>query len=374
MLILLIYICCCFFCEGRSEELSCSRTPFGITPEGGEVYAYCLKSKSMEVTIINYGASVQRIRVDDRYGKRRDVVLGHRSLDGYLSKKGYFGCVVGRYANRIEGGSFVLNGKNYQLSKNNSGNTLHGGNQGLSHKLWRGTMFETKDSIGVILEFTSPHLDEGFPGELKCQVVYSLKKKNCLSIAYHVTSDRPTVVNLTNHTYFNLYDGGRTNIWQHKLKIFASKYTPVDENMIPTGHIKSIYESPFDFSKLSLMGEMFDLTNHQIKIAKGYDHNFVLSREKAKHDKLMLATILQEDRSGITLQVYTTEPGVQIYTANYLDGTISNWDGGYYPQYGGVTFETQHFANSPNIPSFPSTTITPDQPFKSVTQWRFFMD
>ncbi len=329
---------------------------------------YTLKnSKGMEVKITNYGAIVMSILAPDRQGKFDDVVLGFDTPEEYRVKKEhpYFGAVVGRYGNRIAKGQFTLDGKTYTLAKNNGPNALHGGLVGFDKKVWKGAQKGNK----VTLETVSADGEEGYPGELRVTVAYELSEANELKIDYTAKTNKPTVVNLTNHTYFNLGGPGRKDILAHDLKLNASHYTPVDAGLIPTGEIAAVAGTPFDFRQAARIGSRIDAKDEQIRLGGGYDHNFVLDRKSAS--KLELAAEAYEPISGRSLTVTTTEPGVQFYTGNFLDGAIVGKGKQAYGKRKAFCLETQHYPDSPNQAKFPSTVLRPKDTYRSTTVFQF---
>jgi aldose 1-epimerase len=346
------------------------KEPFGNTPDGKEVFLYTLKSPSgMIVKITNYGGTVTQIIVPDRNKKFRDVVLGFNSLDGYTSKQNtsYFGALIGRYGNRIANGRFTLNGKTYQIPKNDNGvNSLHGGEVGFNKRVWEPTPSGTAENPALRLHYTSPDGEQGFPGTLQVDVTYSLGTNNDLHIDYRATTDKPTVLNLTNHSYFNLEGPGSPTVLNHKLTLMADRFTPIDANLIPTGAIVTVAGTPFDFRKPTAIGAHINEKNQQLEYGKGYDHNFVLNGTSG----LVQAAKVEEPTSGRVMEVLTTQPGVQFYSGNFLDGKNVGI-GGAYKYRSALCLETQHFPDSPNHPNFPSTVLNPGQEFHSTTIYRF---
>ena len=347
-------------------QTSVAKAPFGKTPDGKPVDVYTLKDSALEIKIITWGAHVASIQAPDRTGAVADVVLGYNSMDGansgYIAdSKTYMGSVVGRYGNRIGHAQFVLDGKTFHLSANDHGNTLHGGVSGFDYKNWTAK----KIPKGVELTIVSPDGDMGFPGTLTAHVRYTLEGDK-LRIAYTATTDKPTVINLTNHSYFNLAGSG--DILKHVLWVNAGRYTPTDKLSIPLGDLPTVAGTPFDFGTPTAIGARIHDDNEQLKLAKGYDHNLVLN---APNDLTHPAIKLTDPASGRTLTVYTTEPGVQFYTGNFLDGTLTGRAGTPYTQYGGLCLETQHFPDSPNRNSFPSTTLRPGETYRTTTIFQF---
>jgi len=342
-----------------------TKQPFGKTADGTQVDIYTLKSGPIEARIITYGAIVQSIKVPDKSGKSGDVVLGFDSLDGYTSgpkpNPAFFGAIIGRYANRIAGGQFTLDGKTYHTPQNDGKNTLHSGPKGFDKAVWKAKEI----AHGVELTHVSADGDAGFPGTLTAVVRYTLVDKD-LKIDYSATTDSDTVLNLTNHSYFNLAGEGNGEILQNQVKINASRYTPVDENLIPTGELAPIAGTPFDFRKPTAVGARINDDNDQLKKGHGYDHNWVLDSGKFSE-----AAEVYEPSSGRVLQVLTDQPGVQFYTGNFLDGTITGKGGKAYQRRDALCLETQHFPDSPNHPKFPTTELKPGQKFHTVTVFRF---
>jgi len=333
------------------------------TADGTQIQLYVLKnSRGMEVAISDFGATVVSLKVPDRTGNFADVVLGYDDASGYVNDKSYFGAAIGRYGNRIGKARFTLNGKTYELSKNDGENQLHGGVKGFNKKVWTAKPVRG----GVRFTYASKDGEEGYPGNLKAEVTYTLTDKNELKIDYRATTDKSTVVNLTNHSYFNLAADG--DILKHELTLHASKFTPVDATLIPTGEIRDVKNTPFDFTKAAAIGSRIGNEDEQLKFGKGYDHNFVLDRPKAG-----LATVAEvyEPTSGRVLTVLTTEPGIQFYSGNFLDGTTKGKGGKAYEFRTGFCLETQHFPDSPNKKDFPSTVLNPGSEYKSTTIYQF---
>jgi len=340
---------------------------FGRTADGQPVEMFTLTGPSgVEVRAITYGAIVTSIRVPDRRGTLADVALGFDTLAGYLTEHPFFGAVVGRYGNRIANARFVLDGRTYQLAANNGPNHLHGGTRGFDKYVW--TAAPIAGANGVAFTRTSPDGEEGYPGTLTVRVAYTLTDANALMIDYQATTDKATPVNLTQHTYFNLAGHDAGTILDHELTIDADRFTPVGESLIPTGTLAPVEGTPFDFRRPVKVGARIDAANEQIKFGRGYDHNWVLNRRGAA---AQLAARVTEPRSGRTLEVLTTEPGVQFYTGNFLDATVKGKGGVAYPRRGGLCLETQHYPDSPNQPSFPTTILRPGSTYRSQTIWRF---
>jgi aldose 1-epimerase len=339
---------------------------FGKTEDGQQTDLYILTNKhGMEAAITNYGGTVVTLKVPDRNGKVEDVVLGYDKLDDYATGKAYFGAIVGRYANRIAHAKFTLDGITYTLQKNDGDNHLHGG---FNKRVW--TPKDVSSSAGQALELTylSKDGEEGFPGNLSVKVVYTLTDQNELKIDYSATTDKDTVLNLTNHCYFNLAGQGNGDILRHQLMIRADRFTPVDANLIPTGELRSVKGTPFDFTTATAIGARIDQDNEELKLGRGYDHNWVLNNGTTGSSTV--AAQAYEPHSGRLLEVQTTQPGLQFYTGNFLDG-IHGKQGKVYNRRNAFCLETQHFPDSPNHPDFPSTVLKPGQHFVSTTVYRF---
>ena len=339
---------------------------FGKTPHGDEVTLYTLTNvKGMSVSIMDYGATIVKILVPDRAGKMADVVLGFDKLTPYFHQTEYFGAVVGRYGNRIARGKFTLDHIDYHLPINNPPNSLHGGTVGFDKHVWKREEVDSEDPA-VRFSLLSPDGDQGYPGNLFASVTYTLNDDNRLRIAYSATTDKPTVINLTNHAYYNLAGAGNGTIVDHVITLHADKYTPVDATLIPTGEKKDVAGTPFDLREPTAIGAHLKETGGK---PVGYDHNFVL--RKGFFSDWALAAEVDEPTSGRTLKVYTDQPGVQFYTGNFLNGTLKGHDGKSYPQYGGFCLETQHFPDSPNEPDFPTTVLRPGDTYETATLLEF---
>ena len=344
-----------------------TKADFGKTKEGTPVQIFTLTNGSgMEAKIMTYGGIVVSLKAPDRNGAMADIVLGFDSLKEYEENNSpYFGALIGRYGNRIGHARFSLDGKEYTLEKNNGENTLHGGSHGFNTKVW--TPKQLPDG-GLELTYVSHDGEEGFPGTLTLVAVYRLTAANELKIDYTASTDKPTVVNPTNHSYFNLKGAGNGDILGHVVTLYAGRFTPVDAGLIPTSELKSVAGTPVDFTKPIAVGARSGQSDQQLKFGTGYDHNWVLD---SGGGKLALAAKVEEPTTGRVLEVLTTEPGVQFYTGNFLDGTLKGKGGKVYAQRNGLALETQHFPDSPNKPSFPSTTLRPGQKFQSQTVYRF---
>ena len=350
------------------ETPGVSRAPFGRTADGKAVEVFTLTNRNgLQVKAITYGGIITSVRVPDRAGALADVVLGFDTLDGYLKGHPYFGSIVGRYGNRIAGGKFTLDGRTFTLATNNGPNHLHGGKVGFDKVVWSAAPAPASaGGAGVVLSHTSPDGDEGYPGTLRARVTYTLTDRDELVVEYQATTDKATPINLTQHSYFNLAGGG--DILDHDLTIHAGRYTPVDATLIPTGELARVDGTPFDFRKPAKVGARIDAAHEQLKNGLGYDHNFVLDGSPGE---LRPAARLVDPKSGRTLDVSTTEPGVQFYSGNFLDGTLTGKGGEIYRRRAGLCLETQHFPDSPNKPNFPSTILRPGAEFRSKTVFTF---
>lgn len=345
-----------------------SKEPFGKAKSGELVERYTMRNQSgMEVAVLTYGGIVQAIRLPHGPGKTVDVALGFDTLDGYLGEHPYFGALIGRYGNRIGNAKFSLNGKEYKLAANNNGHALHGGLKGFDKVVWAPKEVPG-DEPALDLTYTSKDGEEGYPGDLTVTVRYTLTNNNELRIDYNATTDKDTVVNLTNHTYFNLAGAGEGDILGHSIQILADRFTPVDAGLIPTGELRTVAGTPFDFLELRPIGARIMQDDPQMVNGKGYDHNYVLN---SGGGALALAARVTGPNGLRTMEVHTTEPGIQFYSGNFLDGTIKGKGGRAYAQRYGFCLETQHFPDSPNKPDFPSVVLKPGQKYQSTTVYRF---
>lgn len=343
------------------------------TDDFDRIQLFTLKNKAgTEIKITNYGAILTSIRVADRNGEFADIALGYNGVEGYINAvdKPYFGAIVGRYGNRLAKGSFTLDGETYSLAKNNDPNHLHGGIVGFDKVVWDAKPIEGKNFSGLELSYLAKDREEGYPGNLDCKVTYKLTDDNEIVMEYQATTDKATPVNLTNHTYFNLAGEGSGTILDHIVHLNADHYTPVDQTLIPTGEIAPVKDTPFDFTIEKSIGKDINQENEQLQFGRGYDHNFVLNK-KGQADKMTLAATVYEPKSGRFLEVLTEEPGVQFYTGNFLDGRLTGKAGKPYLNRGGFCLETQHFPDSPNQPTFPSTILRPTETYSTKTIFRF---
>ena len=343
---------------------SIGRTDFGQTKDGKAVDLYTLTNKNgLVAKITNYGGIVTELHVPDRSGQNGNVVLGFATLDKYVAGHPFFGTITGRVANRIGKGRFTLDGKEYKLQTNNGPNHLHGGNNGFDKKVWEAAPRETRDGPALVLRYTSPDGDSGYPGTLTTTVTYTLTNDDELKVDYRATTDKPTIVNLTNHSYFNLAGDGNGTVLDQELTINADKYTVFDNTQIPTGEIRPVEGTPLDFRKPTRIGARIQ----QVE-GGGYDHNFVLN---GKTGQMKLCARVHDRKSGRVMEIRTTEPGVQLYTANGLNGSITGVSGKPYEKYGALCLETQHYPDSVNHPEFPSVVLRPGQTYQTTTVHKF---
>ena len=359
-----------FLAEPIQKTMHIDKRAFGKLEDGTTVDIYTLKNRNgIEVEITNYGGAVVSIKTPDRRGQMADIALGYDDPLGYVADTSYFGALIGRYANRIALGKFTLNGVEYKLAQNNGVNHLHGGVRGFNKALWQAREARRSDGVALELTYSSKDGEESYPGNLTVTATYVLTNKNELRIEYSATTDKETIVNLTHHSYFNLAGAGSGDILSHQVKINADKFTPVDETLIPTGELKAVKGTPFDFSRSTAIGSRINQPDNQLVLGKGYDHNFVLNK---KGKALSLAASVYEPSSGRVLDMWTTEPGMQFYTGNFLDkvrgkaGTVYNFRGGF-------CLEAQHFPDSPNKPTFPSTVLKPGERYTQTTVYRFLV-
>ena len=346
-----------------------SRTPFGASPDGTPIELFTLRNaQGTQLSAINYGGTIVSLLVRDRAGALDDVVLGFDSLSGYLAHPAYFGAIVGRYANRIRQGRFTLDGKTYRLARNDGSHHLHGGTKGFDKVVWKAEPFRNEQGEGLALSHTSPEGDEGYPGTLMVRVEYLLTEDDELVVDYEAVTDAPTPINLTQHSYFNLAGAGNGDILSHELRIDAEWFTPVDSTLIPTGEIAPVAKTPFDFVAPRTIGARIDEQEEQLVHAGGYDHNFVL---KGGGPGPAHAARVVEPNSGRTLDVFTTEPGLQLFSGNFKGAPMSGKGAQAYGPRSGFCLETQHYPDSPNQPGFPSTILRPGEQYRSRTVFKF---
>ncbi len=358
-----------------ASALTIEKAPFG-TVDGKSVDCYTLTNDhGVAMKVSTYGGIVTSLIVPDKDGKPGDIVLGFTTVDGYTSEgylKGcpYFGALIGRYGNRIGGAKFTLEGKEYTLAKNNGPNNLHGGVKGFDKQLWDAKEVKAKNAVGVELTYVSKAGEEGFPGDLTAKITYWLTDKNELKIEYTATTDTATICNLTHHSYFNLGGEGSGDILGTRIRLYADKFTPVDSTLITTGELQDVAKTPFDFRKATAIGARINDDDEQLKFGKGYDHNWVINRKGAKG--LVLAATASDSATGRAMDVLTTEPGIQMYSGNFLDGTLVGKSGKPYVHRGGFCLETQHYPDSPNKLDWPSVELKPGQTYATTTVYRFY--
>lgn len=348
----------------EKARMSIAKERFGQTPDGQQVDLYTLtNANGLRSKVTNYGAILVSMEVPDRNGKLADVTLGYDSLDRYLKRGSFFGATVGRYANRIGKAGFVLNGVEYKLAANSGPNHIHGGSKGFDKVVWEAERVETKDAVGVRMSYLSKDGEEGYPGNLKCSVTYTLTNNDELKISYGAETDKTTVVNMTNHSYWNLAGQGNGDVLGHELLLNADRYTVADKGLIPTGEIRTVKGTALDFTKPVTIGARI------AQVGSGYDHNYVLN---SGGGSLALCARVYEPASGRLMEVYTTEPGVQLFTGNFLDGSVAGKAGKMYKRHGGFCLETQHFPDSPNKPEFPSVVLEPGRKYATTTVHKFY--
>lgn len=351
-----------------AETASVTRERFGAMPDGKPVDVFTLANgRGVRMRLLTYGAIIQTLETRDRSGKLDDVVLGFDDLQGYVKSSPYFGAIVGRYGNRIARGRFTLEGKTYTLAVNNAPNHLHGGIKGFDKVIWNAEPFRSDTAVGVVLTHTSPDGDEGYPGTLRAKVTYTLGSRDELAIDAEATTDKPTVVNLTNHTYWNLA-GGTRDILGHVMQLGSSAIVPVDSTLIPTGKLMPTAGTPFDFRTPTPVGARIDDPHVQIRYGRGYDHTFVLDQGAGTTSPAARVT---EPTTGRSLEIFTTEPGIQVYSGNFLDGSFAGKRGMVYARRFGLALETHHYPDSPNQPSFPSVVLRPGETYRTRTVFRF---
>ena len=352
-----------------SPGLTCRR--FGALPDGRAVDVYTITNGNIEFEAINFGAIITSLRVADRQGRATDVVIGHATLPPYLPNPAYFGAVIGRCANRIAYGRFELDGVAYQLATNDGPHHLHGGVRGFDQQLWTAAPVSLPGAAGIQFSRTSGDGEEGYPGTLQVRASYIVEPNDTVVLGYHAVTDAPTIVNLTQHTYFNLGDADVPEVTGHELQIAADQFVPIDSGRIPTGETREVAGTPFDFRHPVRLGDQLGRQEEQLRRGVGFDHTFVLNR---RGDGRTAVCRLREPRSGRQLEVATTEPGLQLYTGQLLDGRLRSASGRRLAPYAGLCLETQHFPDSPNRPRFPAVTLRPGQTFESTTIWRFAVD
>ncbi|MFC8097491.1 aldose epimerase family protein [Streptomyces sp. NPDC057363] len=358
---------------GGTAHASGGRKPvkelFGELADGTKVYRWSLENGGTRMKVLSYGGVVQSLEIPDRRGRYENVSLGFDNLDDYVARSPHFGALIGRYGNRIAKGRFTLDGKEYQLSVNDGENSLHGGALGFDYRVWDVEPFTEGSDVGLVLHYTSVDGEMGYPGTLRAKVTYTLTRRGDWRIDYEATTDKATVVNLTSHVYWNLAGEGSGTIEDHELSIAASRYTPTDAGLIPTGELAKVSGTPFDFRRAKPIGRDIRDAHPQLITAKGFDHNWVL--DKGITDRPEHIATLRDRASGRTLRIATDQPGLQFYSGNFLDGTLTGTGGSLYRQGDALCLETQHFPDSPNQPSFPSTVLRPGQTYRTTTVHSF---
>nr|WP_315152349.1 aldose epimerase family protein [uncultured Flavobacterium sp.] len=352
-----------------TAAVSIAKTIYGKTDKGVQIDQYTLKNqKGMEVEIITYGGIISSLKVPNKAGKSEDVVLGFNSLEQYMKPNPYFGALIGRYGNRIAKGKFTLDGKQYSLAINNTPNALHGGPEGFHRVVWTAEEAKGGDTASLKLKYVAKDMEEGYPGNLTVFVTYTLNKDNALDVLYEATTDKKTIVNLTQHSYFNLSADFSKPILDHEIMIDADKLVPVAATLIPTGQLTDVTNTPFDFRKPKLVGEAIEAKDEQLKNGLGYDHCWVLNNQN-KGERLVASAY--HATSGRVVEVYTDQPGIQFYSGNFLDGTLPMRNGGTYAHRTGFCLETQHYPDSPNQKDFPTTVLNPGENYKTKTTFKF---
>ncbi|MBN1517357.1 galactose mutarotase [Candidatus Sumerlaeota bacterium] len=353
--------------EDSESSIRCEK--YGTVGEQ-DVDIYTLtNSQGAEARITNYGGTVVSLKVPDKNGEMGDVVLGFESVEDYVNHSPYFGCLIGRFGNRIGKGKFTLDGKEYTLAQNNDENHLHGGDKGFDKKVWDAKPMETEEGPALELKYVSPDGEEGYPGTLSVTAVYTLTNDNSLKVDYTATTDQKTICNLTHHSYFNLKDAGKTDMLGHSIMINSDNIVPVDGTLIPTGELMPVAGTPFDFTTSHTIGERIEADNEQLKFGAGYDHTFVLKKDAP--GELSFAARVTEPETGRVMEVYTTEPGMQLYSGNFLDGTLTGKGGVVYQRRSAFCLEPQHYPDSPNKPEFPSTVLNPGDTYRNTIVYKF---
>lgn len=368
-LLLLVFI---FSCKSTGEKNGAVVTSavFGTMPDGREIKSFTLvNSNGLEMTAITYGGIITSLKVPDKNDTMEDIVLGYDNLQGYLDLNPYFGAIIGRYGNRIAQGKFSLDGQEYQLAKNNGPNHLHGGPKGFDKVVWEAESFKKENGSGITFSYRSPDMEEGYPGNLNATVTYFLSDSNTLEFEYKATTDKKTIINLTQHTYFNL-TAMKEGILNHELQINGSGFLPVNNTLIPTGEIKLVEGTPFDFRQAKTIGRDIAVEDEQLSFGGGYDHNWVLDMGDGE---MNYAASLYDPQSGRYMEVFTEEPGLQFYSGNFLDGTITGKQGVVYPFRSGLCLETQHYPDSPNHADFPSVVLNPGEEYNTKTVYKFLV-
>ena len=370
-IILLIAVLLLSNCSKKPNQVSEQKDTVNVSAAQPSLSAMALDIKNkngLKMKVIPLGGKIVSLEVPDKNGAMGDIVLGYDTIEQYISGNAYFGAMIGRYGNRIGKGKFTLEGKEYQLATNNGPNSLHGGPKGFHNVMWNLKPLSTPEGEALEMTYLSADGEEGFPGNLNVKVTYTLSDKNELIIDYVATTDKPTIVNLTHHSFFNLTGDGSKDVLNHEIMINADRFCPVDSSLIPTGELKKVKGTPFDFTKPHTIGERIEKEDQQLKYGKGYDHNWVLNK---KDNALTLAAKVTEPVSGRVMEVWTTEPGIQFYSGNFLDGTDKGKNGVYYPKRSAFCLEAQHFPDSPNEKDFPSVVLKPGDTYTQRTVYKF---
>lgn len=367
-LVILFYFIISCNINHKKSEMEIQKSNFGLLPSGEEVNKYKLSNGKISIEIINYGGIITNINFQNSRGEKTDVVLGFDNIESYIEGHPYFGSIIGRYGNRIALGKFELNGNKYQLQTNNGENALHGGNKGFDKVIWSVDELQEANYVGLKLGYLSKHMEEGYPGNLNVTVTYLLTSNNELKIKYQATTDLPTIINLTQHSYFNLSGESSGDILDHQLSINADSFLPINKNLIPTGGYRSVDDTAFDFREFKRIGKDINSKDIQLNFGLGYDHCWILNDYGSGVRKI---AEVKSDKSGIKLEVFTDQPGVQFYTGNFLDGSLKSKKNSTYKKRNGFCLETQHFPNSPNQKDYPSVTLLPNNNYNTETWYRF---
>lgn len=355
--------------QSETSAMQITQTSYGTTEDGTPVDLFTLENENgIEMKVTNYGGIITELKVPDKNGNLGDVVLGFDSLNTYIESNPFFGALVGRYGNRIANGKFTLDGEEYTLVQNNGPNHLHGGTKGFDKVVWEAETAETEDGPQLKLSYLSPHMEEGYPGTLEVEVIYTLTNEDAVRIDYKATTDRKTILNLTNHSYFNLSNDPGSLILDHEVMINADQFVPVDNTLIPTGELQSVEGTPMDFTEPTAIGARIEEDYEQLQVGRGYDHCWVINGEPGE---LRLGATVYEPNSGRFMEMLTTEPGVQFYTGNFLNGSHTGKGGVVYEQRSGFCLETEHFPDSPNQPNFPSVELNPGETYQTTTVYKF---
>ena len=369
-LVIITITCFMISCNQKKDksQMRIQKSNFGLLPSGEEVFKYKLHNGEMSIDVINYGGIITNINLKDSKGNDIDIALGFNNLESYIDGHPYFGSIIGRYGNRIANGKFEIDGNKYQLKTNNGENALHGGEKGFDKVIWSVEELNETDYVGLKLRYLSKDMEEGYPGNLNVTVTYILNSDNELKIKYKATTDLPTIINLTQHSYFNLSGESSGDVLDHELYINADSFLPINEGLIPTGEYRSVNNSPFDFREIKMIGEDIESKNIQLNYGLGYDHCWILNDYGTGIRKI---AAVKSNKSGIKLEVFSDQPGVQFYTGNFLDGSLTSKNNSTYKKRNGFCLETQHFPDSPNQANFPSVILLPENNYKTETWYKF---